>query len=89
MEVAVCLKAPCSTLLPGGLAAACLQAMGAVAATLIAIDEAGDDAEDDDDEDFVISARDDEFNALARVSSVSFGSVWYSMQSLFIVRIRF
>lgn len=85
MEVAVALNVPCSTLLPGGLAAACLQAIGAVdangvvvvavVATLIAIDEAGDDAEDDDEEDFVESVRADVLNALVSVSD-SFSSDW-------------
>lgn len=83
MEVAVALNVPCSTLLPGGLATACLQAIGAVAAngvvaaaTFIAIDEAGDEVEEDDDaEDLVESVRADVVNALFRVSD-SFSSHW-------------
>lgn len=87
--MAVALNVACSTLLPGGLAAACLQAIGAVdanggvsvvvditaAATLIAIDEAGDDTEDDDEEDFVESERADVLSALEIVSD-SFCSDW-------------
>lgn len=88
--MAVALNVPCSTLLPGGLAAACLQAIGAVdancvvvvvgvtaaAATFIAIDEAGDDVEDDEVDDFVESVRADVLNALMSGSDSFSSSGW-------------